>query len=172
MVFLSILLPVGRSVAGFKVVHLFTVTFGMSSKIVWYLSHRAVDKLWCSLLLQNHGDCVYHLCKKKKPFNLVTWPQPFPCCQGSQGLFKKCIIWNNVRQYAHIPKNDNNCRFVMGFGTSLIAFIRFSEIALLFSVSVTQKNYFLLHKTVALSDWPCDPLSPDGSRESQCQPRT
>ncbi len=33
--------------------------------------------------------------------------------------------------------------FVKGLGTSLIAFMRFSEI-LLFGVSVTQKNYFLL----------------------------
>ncbi len=32
--------------------------------------------------------------------------------------------------------------FVKGLGTSLIAFIRFSEIALLFSVSVTQKKLF------------------------------
>ncbi len=83
---------VGRSVAGLKVVHLFTVTFGMSSKIVWYLSHRAVDKcdVLCSCKIMETAStiCV------KRPFNLVTWPQPFPCCQGSQGLFKMCIIWN------------------------------------------------------------------------------
>ncbi len=83
---------VGRSVAGFKVVHLFTVTFGMSSKIVWYLSYRAVDKcdVLCSCKIMETAStiCV------KRPFNLVTWPQPFPCCQGSQGLFKMCIIWN------------------------------------------------------------------------------
>ncbi len=40
----------------------------------------------------------FHVCKRLLcfcgPRNLVTWPQPFPCCQGSQGLFKKCIIWN------------------------------------------------------------------------------
>ncbi len=61
----------------------------------------------------------------------------------------------------------------MGFGTSLIAFIRFSEIALLFGVIVwPKKKLFPASQTVALSDWPCDPLSPDGSRELQCQPRT
>ncbi len=60
----------------------------------------------------------------------------------------------------------------MGFGTSLMAFMRFSEIALLFGVSVTQNKLFPASQTVALSDWPCDPLSPDGSRELQCQPRT
>ncbi len=44
--------------------------------------------------------------------------------------------------------------FVKGLGTSLIAFFftRFSEIALLFGVSVTQKNLFPASQTVALSD--------------------
>ncbi len=43
--------------------------------------------------------------------------------------------------------------FVKGLGTSLIAFIRFSEIALLFGVSVTQKKkLFPASQTVALSD--------------------
>ncbi len=42
--------------------------------------------------------------------------------------------------------------FVKGLGTSLIAFIRFSEIALLFGVSVTQKKIFPASHTVVLSD--------------------
>ncbi len=44
--------------------------------------------------------------------------------------------------------------FVKGLGTSLIAFFffRFSEIALLFGVSVTQKKLFPASQTVALSD--------------------
>ncbi len=42
--------------------------------------------------------------------------------------------------------------FVKGLGTSLMAFVRFSEIALLFGVSVTHNKLFPASQTVALSD--------------------
>ncbi len=82
--------PVGRSVAGFKVVHLFTVTFGMSSKIVWYLSHRAVDKcdVLCSCKIMETASTIC-VKKKKKTFQSCHMTSALSLLSGLSRAFQE-----------------------------------------------------------------------------------
>ncbi len=52
----------------------------------------------------------------------------------------------NVRQYEHMPKNDNICFFVIGFGKLLMPYSFVRQGFAVWCYDMTQKRNLLFHK--------------------------
>ncbi len=86
------------------------------------------------------------ICVKKKAFQSCHMTSALSLLSGLSRAFQEVHNLEYTFDNMHTFPRMITIVFVKGLGTSLIAFIRFSEIALLFSVSVTQKCYLLSHE--------------------------
>ncbi len=90
--------------------------------------------------------------KKKKAFQSCHMTSALSLLSGLSRAFQEVHNLEYTFDNMHTFPRMITIVFVKGLGTSLMAFMRFSEIALLFGVSVTQNKLSPVSRTEVLSD--------------------